>query len=103
MSLDENRFIGSVLAQNNINFSGCPENQKVRKMNMKCNMALAALVVAGITAWLTGFVSQQAVHSETLAKDAVTIEAAASAPVAGGAAKVEMPEPILGMLSLIHI
>lgn len=99
MSLDENGFIGSVLAQNNINFSGHSENQKVRKMNMKYNMALAALVVAGITAWLTGFVSQQAVHSEALAKDAVTIEAAVAAPAAGGTAKVEMPEPILGMIA----
>lgn len=68
-------------------------------MNMKYNMALAALVVAGITAWLTGFVSQQAVHSEALAKDAVTIEAAVAAPAAGGTAKVEMPEPILGMIA----
>jgi len=102
VSLDGNGFIGSVLAQNNINFSGHSENQKVRKMNMKYNMALAALVVAGIAAWLTGFVSQQAVHSETLAKDAVTIEAAA-APTAGGSAKIAMPEPILDMIATADI
>ncbi len=72
-------------------------------MNMKYNMALAAFIVAGITAWLTGFVSQQAVHSETLAKDAVTIEVAAATPVAGGAAKAAMPEPILDMIATADI
>lgn len=67
-------------------------------MNMKYNMALAALVIAGLIAWLSGFVSQQAVHSVALAKDAVTIEAAA-APTAGGPAKVAMPEPILELVA----
>lgn len=71
-------------------------------MNMKYNMALAALVVAGIIAWVSGFASTQAVHSETLEKDAVTIEVAA-APTAGGAAKVAMPEPILEMVATADI
>lgn len=72
-------------------------------MNMKYNMGLAALVIAGIIAWLSGFVSQQAVHSETLAKDAVTIEAAAAPTSGAGAAKAAMAEPILEMIATADI
>lgn len=72
-------------------------------MNMKYNMALAALVVAGIIAWLSGFVSQQAVHAEDLAKDAVAIEAAAAPAAAGGSAKAAGPEAILEMVAAADI
>lgn len=71
-------------------------------MNMKSNMALAALVVAGLIAWISGFVSQQAVHAVSLEKDAVTIEAA-TAPAAGGAAKAATPEPILELVAAADI
>lgn len=71
-------------------------------MNMKYNMALAALVVAGIIAWVSGFASQQTVHSEALTKDAVTVEAAA-APTAGGPAKAATPEPILELVAAADI
>lgn len=71
-------------------------------MNMKFNMALAALVIAGIIAWLSGFVSQQAVHAEALQKDAVTIEVAQAAP-AGGAAKAAGPEPILELVAAADV
>lgn len=103
MALDRNGFIGSVPVQNNINFAETSENKKVRKMNMKYNMALAAFVVAGIIAWLSGFVSQQAVHSEPLAKDAVKIEVASASAASGGAAKAAMPEPILEMVAAADV
>jgi len=72
-------------------------------MNMKYNMALAALVSAGIIAWVSGFVSQQAVHAEDLTKDAVAIEAAAAPAASGGAAKAAGPEPILAMVAAADI
>ena len=72
-------------------------------MNMKYNMALAALVIAGIIAWMSGFASEQAVQSAKLEKDAVTIEAAAGSPAAGGAAKAATPEPILELVAAADI
>lgn len=67
-------------------------------MNMKWNMALAAVVSAGIIAWVSGYASQHVIKSEKIDKDAVTIEAAESAPV-GGAAKASGPEPILELIA----
>jgi cytochrome c len=67
-------------------------------MNMKWNMALAAVVSAGIIAWVSGYTSQHVVKVEKIDKDAVTIEAAAAAPV-GGAAKASGPEPILELIA----
>ncbi len=64
-------------------------------MNMKWNMALAAIVLAGIIAWLSGFISQHAVHAEQLSKDAVTIQTAESSGSTTGAAAKAGPEPIL--------
>ena len=50
-------------------------------------MAIAAFVVAGAVAAISGFVSTQAVHAETLAKNAVEIQVAqAAAPAAPAAA-----------------
>lgn len=66
-------------------------------------MALAALVSAGLIAWLSGFVSQQVVAPQPLKEDAVKIEVAASAAPAGGAAKAAGPEPILEMLAAADI
>lgn len=67
-------------------------------MNMKWNMALGALVSAGIIAWVTGGVSRMAVHAEDLKEDAVKIEVAEASLVAG-AAKAAGPDPILAMLA----
>lgn len=73
-------------------------------MNMKYNMALAALVIAGIIAWMSGFAAETAVHGEKLEKDAVTIEAAASSGGgAGGAAKAATPEPILDLVAAADV
>ena len=45
-------------------------------MMKKLSMAIAAFVVAGAVAAISGFVSTQAVHAETLAKNAVEIQVA---------------------------
>lgn len=66
-------------------------------------MALAAVVLAGIIAWLSGFMSQHVVHAEELKKDAVTIEVAEATPVAGAAAKASGPEPILDMVATADV
>ena len=72
-------------------------------MNMKANMALAALVSAGLIAWITGFASEAMVSPEPLKEDAVKIEVAATAPVAGGAAAPTGPEPILAMIATADV
>jgi cytochrome c len=71
-------------------------------MNMKANMAMAALVSAGIIAWLSGGVSQLAVNSEELKKDAVTVEVAEVAPV-GGTAKPAGADPIMALIATADI
>lgn len=70
-------------------------------MNMKSNMAFAALLSAGLLAMLSGKVGQFAVSPHHLEKDAVTVEATESA--GGGAAAVAMPEPILAMIATADI
>lgn len=72
-------------------------------MNMKFNMALAGLVVAGIVAWLSGFISEQAVYPQALAKDAVTIETASPPAASAGATKTAMAEPILALVAAADI
>lgn len=67
-------------------------------MNMKSNMALGALIVAGMIAWLSGFLSEHMVQAEPLKEDAVKIEVAATS-AAGGAAAPAGPEPILAMIA----
>lgn len=71
-------------------------------MDMKWNMALAAVVSAGIIAWVSGYASQHVVHADDLEKDAVTIEVAQAAPV-GGAAKSSGPEPILELIAAADV
>jgi cytochrome c len=73
-------------------------------MNMRSNMALAALISAGIIAWLTGFASEKIVAPEPLKENAVKIEAAASTASAGtGAAQPTGPEPILEMIAAADV
>ncbi len=66
-------------------------------MNMKSNMAFAALLSAGLLAMVAGKFGQYLVHPAHLEKDAVTVEATEAA--AGGGAAVAMPEPILAMIA----
>jgi cytochrome c len=65
--------------------------------NMKFNMIFAALLCAGIIAMLSGFAAKSLSRPAHLEEDAVKVEATEVA--AGGAAKVAMPEPILGLIA----
>jgi len=67
-------------------------------MNMRSNIALSALVCAGIIAWLSGFVSRQLVDPAEIKTDAVKIEVAETAPAGADEAKKAGPEPILALL-----
>lgn len=80
-------------------------------MNMKANMALSALVCAGLVAWLSGFASEAMVAPKSLKEDAVKIEVAVAAPApaaevsavtdaaAGGtAAPAAAPVAVLAMI-----
>lgn len=78
-------------------------------MNMKTNIILAAVLCAGITAWLCGFVSRQLVNPTELKEDAIKIVVAEkpAANVAGStgvstseaaAAASSGPEPALAMV-----
>lgn len=57
----------------------------------------AALLVAGITAMLTGFIAELAVHHHEIEKDAVFIDGEAVA--AAGPGKKAGPEPVLGLIA----
>lgn len=79
-------------------------------MNMRTNIALAAVLCAGIVAWLCGFVSRQLVNPTMLPQEAVKIEVAeksaapSTASAEGGAGGTSAaatpagPEPILAMI-----
>ena len=68
-------------------------------MNMEFNKIFAAVLVAGIAASFTGFVSHKLVHPHKLHENAYKIEGVADAGAAGGAAAPAGPEPILAMLA----
>ena len=70
-------------------------------MNMKSNIAFAALLSAGLLAMVAGKVRQYTVSPHHLEKDAVTVEATESA--GGGGAAVAMPEPILALIATADI
>ena len=65
------------------------------------NKLFAAILVAGITAYLSGFIADKLVHPKDLKEDAVAID---GAPVAGGGAKVEKKaEPILHLIATADV
>lgn len=70
-------------------------------MNMKFNIAFAALLSAGLLAMISGKVGQALVSPHHIEKDAVTVESAET--TGGGAAAVAMPEPILAMIATADI
>lgn len=70
-------------------------------MNMKSNIAFAAILSAGLLAMVSGKFGQYLVAPDHLEKDAVTVEATES--TGGGAAAVAMPEPILAMIASADI
>ncbi|MGH1397730.1 MAG: c-type cytochrome [Alphaproteobacteria bacterium] len=65
------------------------------------NKIFAAVLVAGITAMLSGFIAGKVVHSEELKQDAVPVD---GAPVAGaGPKKEKKAEPILALIATADI
>jgi cytochrome c len=70
-------------------------------MNLKSNIAFAALISAGLIAMVAGKVSQFLVSPAHPEKDAVTVEAAESS--AAGTAVAAMPEPILALIAAADI
>lgn len=70
--------------------------------SFELNKIFAALLVAGIVAMLSSFVSAKLIHPEIPEKDAVFIEG--TAVVAGGAAaKADLPDPILHLVASADI
>lgn len=65
---------------------------------MEFNKIFAAILVAGIVASLSGFISEKLYHEEPLEEMAYPIEAA-DAATAGAPKKKDMPQPILAMLA----
>ncbi len=70
--------------------------------SLENNKIFAAVLCAGITVMLTGFIAKKVIHPKELAQDAVSID---GAPVqaASGVAKPELPEPILALLETADI
>jgi cytochrome c len=69
--------------------------------SFELNKVFAAILVAGIIAMLSGFVAHKVVHPHKLDEDAVPVE---GGPVeSGGAAKVELPEPIMHLIATADI
>ncbi len=67
--------------------------------NFELNKIFAAVLVAGITAMLGGFVAEQLTHAEELEKDAVPIESAASTSTSNEEKKPEGAQPILHLIA----
>ncbi len=72
-------------------------------MNMRSNVALSALICAGIVAWLSGFVSRQLVNPVEISQDAVTIEVAAAAPAGETASAGAPEESVLAMIETADV
>lgn len=70
---------------------------------MNLNKIFAAVLVAGITAMLAGFIAENSVGEHTDAEDAVKVESSDGASGAGGTAKAAMPEPILEMIATADV
>ncbi|MGB4108150.1 MAG: cytochrome c family protein [Alphaproteobacteria bacterium] len=69
-------------------------------MSLESNKIFAAVLVAGITAMLGGFVAEVMIHPHALEADAVAIE---GAPEEGAAAGPVGPEPILHLIATADI
>ncbi len=66
------------------------------------NKIFAAILVAGITAMLGGFIAKETIHPHKLEKNAVEIEGAPEAS-AGGAAAPTGPDPILNLIATADV
>lgn len=70
--------------------------------NMEFNKIFAAVLVAGIIASLTGFISHKLVHPHALTENAYKIEGVGE-EAAGGVKAPAKPEPILAMIATADI
>ena len=70
--------------------------------NLESNKIFAAILVAGITASFSGFISHKLVHEKELAENAYKIEGVAEEGT-GGAAVEAKPEPVLALLAAADI
>ena len=70
--------------------------------NMEFNKIFAAVLVAGIVASLTGFISHKLVHPHPLVAHAYPIEGVEDAGSAAGAVEAK-PEPVLALLASADI
>ncbi|MBL8672810.1 MAG: cytochrome c family protein [Alphaproteobacteria bacterium] len=72
---------------------------------LELNKIVAAVLVAGIIAMMAGFASRLIVHPKSLAQQAYPIQAAESAPSAGGAqpAAADKLEPIAPLLAAADV
>ncbi len=70
--------------------------------SFEMNKIFAAILVAGITAMLAGFIADKLVHPKELKEDAVAIDGA-DAGHGGGAVVEAMPEPIMGLIATADI
>lgn len=69
--------------------------------DIEFNKIFAAILIAGITAMLAGFVSEKLVHPKELEEDAVFVE---GAPVdVSGPAVPQMPDPILHLIATADV
>ncbi len=69
---------------------------------MEFNKIFAALLVAGIVASLSGFISKKLVHPEELEENAFHVEVAEGG-AAGAAPKIQLPEPVLHLVAAADI
>lgn len=65
------------------------------------NKIFAAILVAGITAMLSGFIANKLVHPHDLEKDAVEIDG--GAVIGSGPKKAALPEPILHLIATADV
>jgi cytochrome c len=68
--------------------------------SLESNKIFAAILVAGITAMLGGFVAEVMIHPHELETDVVSIE---GAPEGGAASGPAMPEPILHLIATADV
>ena len=71
--------------------------------NMELNKIFAAVLVAGIAASLTGFVSHKLVHPHELKENVYKIEGVTDDSASGGVTAPKGPEPILELLAAVEI
>lgn len=70
--------------------------------SLEFNKVFAAVLVAGITAMLSGFVAHKVVHAHELEEDAVPIEGSVVL-VASGPKKVALPDPVLELIATADV